>query len=95
MKSNALIITPNDDVVVAITALKAGDEVTYMCQDKQESFSAVADVPRYHKIAVHDIPRGSVVKKYNQIIGAATKDIRKGEHVHVHNLDSLNKVQGK
>ena len=95
MKSNALIITPNDDVVVAITELKAGDEVTYMCQDKQESFSAVTDVPRYHKIAVHDIPCGSVVKKYNQIIGAATKDIRKGEHVHVHNLDSLNKVQGK
>ena len=95
MKSNALIITPNDDVVVAITALKAGDEVTYMCQDKQESFSAVTVVPPYHKIAVHAIPRVSVVKKYNQIIGAATKDIRKGEHVHVHNLDSLNKVQGK
>lgn len=95
MKSNALIIAPDDDVVVAITALKAGENVVYVCREKQETFPAVTDVPCYHKIAVHDIACGSVVRKYNQIIGAATKDIRKGEHVHVHNLDSLNKVQGK
>nr|WP_325212612.1 UxaA family hydrolase [uncultured Oscillibacter sp.] len=95
MKANALMITPQDDVVVAIAALKAGDQVAYMQEEKQETLTAATDVPPYHKIAVRDLPCGTVVKKYNQIIGAATKDVRKGEHVHVHNLDSLNKVQGK
>ena len=95
MRPNALLITPNDDVVVAIAALKAGDEVAYMREGEEKTLSAATDVPVYHKIAVRDLPCGNVVKKYNQIIGAATKDIRKGEHVHVHNMDSLNKVQKK
>lgn len=95
MRANALMISPNDDVVVAITALKAGDEVSYMREEEPETLLTVTDIPPYHKIAVRDLPCGSVVKKYNQIIGAATKEIRKGEHIHVHNMDSLNKVQEK
>lgn len=43
-------------------------------------------VPRGHKIALHDVPRGSQVRKYGQSIGVATKDIRAGDHVHTHNL---------
>ncbi|MCV4933284.1 UxaA family hydrolase, partial [Escherichia coli] len=39
-----------------------------------------------HKIALRDIPAGSAVKRYGQIIGFATRDIRQGEHIHVHNL---------
>ena len=29
------------------------------------------------------------MRRYNQIIGFATRDIRAGEHVHVHNLDGI------
>ncbi len=43
-------------------------------------------IPAGHKIAVHDIARGAPVRRYNQIIGFASKPIRAGEHVHVHNL---------
>ena len=43
-------------------------------------------VPAGHKIAIRDVAEGAPVRRYNQIIGFATRPIRAGEHVHVHNL---------
>lgn len=39
-----------------------------------------------HKYAVRDISRGENVIKYGMPIGHAMADIKKGEHVHTHNL---------
>ncbi|MBQ2734043.1 MAG: altronate dehydratase [Clostridia bacterium] len=39
-----------------------------------------------HKYAVRDIAEGENVVKYGMPIGHATADIKKGEHVHTHNL---------
>ncbi len=39
-----------------------------------------------HKYAVRDIANGETIIKYGNPIGHATKDIKKGEHVHTHNL---------
>jgi len=39
-----------------------------------------------HKYALCDIKSGENVIKYGQPIGHATQDIKKGEHVHTHNL---------
>ena len=39
-----------------------------------------------HKYALCDIPKGENVIKYGMPIGHATSDIKKGEHVHTHNL---------
>ena len=39
-----------------------------------------------HKIAARRIAAGERVRKYNVVIGAATRDIEAGEHVHGHNL---------
>ena len=44
------------------------------------------DVPIGHKVALTDIKTGDTVIKYGQDIGKAVADIKKGEHVHVHNL---------
>jgi altronate dehydratase small subunit len=41
-----------------------------------------------HKFAVYDIPTGGQIVKYGEKIGIATKDIKAGQHVHVHNLES-------
>jgi altronate hydrolase len=46
-------------------------------------------VPRGHKVAVRDIPAGTAVRKYGQVIGVATAPIAAGEHVHTHNLGML------
>ncbi|WP_395703776.1 UxaA family hydrolase [Aquabacterium sp.] len=45
-----------------------------------------AQVPAGHKIAARRIAAGELVKKYDTVIGVATRDIEAGEHVHGHNL---------
>lgn len=47
-------------------------------------------IPRGHKIAMDDIPKGAPVRKYAQVIGYAAEDIAKGAHVHTHNLEFRN-----
>jgi altronate hydrolase len=69
-----------DDVVIARVDLPAGTEVI------KESLRTAVAVPAGHKIASRDIREGEPVRRYNQIIGFATRPIRIGEHVHVHNL---------
>jgi (2R)-sulfolactate sulfo-lyase subunit alpha len=74
--------------VVAVEGLKAGTDMLCVVTHDDSSFTLKAnmDVPVGHKIALTDIKKGDTVWKYGQDIGKAVADIRKGEHVHVHNL---------
>jgi altronate hydrolase len=69
---------PADDVVIARSQLVGGATV--------ENVTARGLIPPGHKIAVRDIAAGQPVRRYNQIIGFASKPIAAGEHVHTHNL---------
>src|SRR5262249_2681748 len=71
---------PNDDVVIARQQLVGGTTLI------DEKVTIAGLVPPGHKAATHAIGRGQPVKRYNQIIGFASKDIAAGEHVHLHNL---------
>lgn len=44
------------------------------------------DISDGHKYAVRDIEKGENIIKYGQSIGHATEFIKKGEHVHTHNM---------
>jgi len=70
----------NDDVVIARAEIPAGTLIT------KENVRASALIPAGHKLAVREVAPGSPVKRYDQVIGFATRPIRPGEHVHVHNL---------
>ena len=74
--------------VVVIEGLKAGANMTCVVTANNSSFKLKAkmDVPIGHKVALADIKKGDTVWKYGQDIGKAVADIKKGEHVHVHNL---------
>ena len=50
------------------------------------SVTVVGLIPPGHKVATRAIAKGAPVKRYNQIIGFASRDIAPGEHVHLHNL---------
>ena len=39
-----------------------------------------------HKYALCDIKNGENIIKYGNPIGHATSDIKKGEHIHTHNM---------
>ena len=45
-------------------------------------------IPTGHKFALSDINKGEYIIKYGEIIGRATADIKKGEWVHSHNVES-------
>nr|KJR73275.1 MAG: dehydratase [Thermoproteus sp. AZ2] len=80
-----------DNVGVAIDDIKAGEEVAYVyVSDKAVGgkLKALEEIPLGHKIALRDIKAGEAVVKYGRPIGVAAKDVRAGEHVHVHNLRS-------
>ncbi len=85
---NAMIIDPQDDVAVAIEPIRKGDTVVYLREGTEQSLTAVQDIPIYHKIAVRGIAAGGPVVKYGEHIGIAACEIRPGEHVHVHNVES-------
>jgi altronate hydrolase len=76
-------LNPEDNVVIAIAALAAGQAID------GEKFVCREPIPRDHKVAARPIARGEAVRKYGQIIGAATGDILPGEHVHTHNMGML------
>jgi altronate hydrolase len=78
--SPVLRLHPNDDVVIARRQLVAGTRI----DDGSVTVSGL--VPPGHKLAVRAVGKGNPVRRYNQIIGFATRDIRPGEHVHLHNL---------
>jgi len=74
-------LNPADDVVIARIDLAAGTTLV-----KEGNVVTTARVPAGHKVAVREVKAGQPVRRYNQIIGFATRDIRRGEHVHVQNL---------
>ena len=71
---------PNDDVVIARAEIAGGMLLA------KENVRAADAIPAGHKVAVRDLAQGAAVRRYDQIIGFATRAIRAGEHVHVHNL---------
>ena len=84
---NAMIVEPQDNVVVAIEPIKKGDTVTYKCAGVEKTLTALEDITIYHKLATRDIAKGEPVVKYGEHIGIASSDIKAGEHVHVHNVE--------
>ncbi len=72
-----IIINEKDNVVVALRDFKKGEKIANVV--------LVDDLPRAHKAALKDIKKDENIIKYGYPIGHATKDILKGEHVHVHN----------
>ncbi|HRL37442.1 MAG: altronate dehydratase [Alicycliphilus sp.] len=73
-------IHPADDVVIARQQMLGGTPIA------SEGITVSGLIPPGHKIAVRAIAAGQPVRRYNQIIGTATRDIAAGQHVHSHNL---------
>ena len=90
MSAPQLLVHNKKDTVgvVVVEGLKAGTSMTCVVTADNSSFrlKSKMDVPIGHKIALVDIKKGATVLKYGQDIGKTVADIKKGEHVHVHNL---------
>ena len=54
--------------------------------DGSATVEAKNEVPLGHKLALTDLKEGDTIIKYGHDIGKVVKPIKKGEHVHVHNV---------
>ena len=80
------------DNVATIFANDIVDGTEVEVPDKKgqsEVMTVHGDVPYGHKIALRDIAKGEPIMKYGESIGAASHDIKKGDYVHIHNMDAM------
>jgi (2R)-sulfolactate sulfo-lyase subunit alpha len=57
-----------------------------MENDKSITIKSKNEISLGHKIAMLDLNEGDTILKYGHDIGKVVKAIKKGEHVHVHNV---------
>jgi altronate hydrolase len=85
MEPLAIRLHNNDNVVTAKSDINSNIKI------EEENISSNQHIPVGHKIATRDISRNEEIIKYDNIIGIAKEDIKKGDHVHVHNTGMVDK----
>ena len=81
---NFIIMHPDDNCVTALEDISKSSQI----QIRESSIVINQNIPLGHKIALEDIKKGDLVKKYGHSIGITTEDINKGDWIHTHNLTS-------
>ena len=81
-----LKINDNDNVVVALNTIPAGEKITVSVGDGSKTVTAREEIPAGHKMAIYDIPEGGEVIKYGYRIGNAKENIAEGSWIHTHNV---------
>ena len=79
----ALVLHPDDNVATAVSALAPGEKISI----DATGITLLEPIPFGHKLALKDIRPGENIIKYGEVIGRATAAIKKGAHVHVHNVE--------
>ena len=88
--STEIIIHDEKDNVGVVVIDKITPKKDCSCwimeNDKTVKISSIAEIPLGHKIALQDLNEGDTILKYGHDIGKVVKSVKKGDHVHVHNV---------
>lgn len=82
MRSQVLKVHPKDNVLVALTDLKAGSTVTYQGVD----YLLVDDVDAKHKFYMNDMNTGDEVSMYGTLVGKVQFPVKAGVRMTTDNL---------
>ena len=90
MTRKALIIHSDDNLANLIGPGKKGESVECTIEGQSEKCTVLLldDIPPNHKFARVDLKTGDPIIKYGLNMGRASRDIRCGQYVHVHNIES-------
>ena len=89
MTTHFIVHEPGDSVgFIVVEGVKKGDKLNgwIMDGDSDIQITTLDDTPIGHKIALKDLNVGDTVIKYGTDIGRVVKPIKRGEHLHVHNV---------
>ena|SRR5690554_2979697 len=79
-----ILLHPGDNVLVAVKSLPAGATV-----DIDGEPCAIAEALAVgHKLARKDMDENAKITKYGAPIGSLTRAVKKGQWVHMHNMQS-------
>jgi len=79
-----LLMSPEDNCLIARTALAAGDIVDI----DGEPVTLPEDIPLGYKVARNALQPGDKVLRYGALIGSVTAEVPRGSMLHTHNLAS-------
>jgi altronate dehydratase small subunit len=85
----AIIMDPKDNVATLLSDVDKKEMVQARLGEKSMEEQIKEPIRFGHKFSLNRIYKGENVVKYGEIIGRAIRDIEKGYHVHVHNVESL------
>jgi len=83
----ALMLSKKDNVATSLGDMEPSADVQIRIGKEVSKIIALERIPFGFKIAVTDIAKGSDIKKYGELIGIASQDIKQGQLVHVHNIE--------
>ena len=84
-----VVIKAEDNVATCLADMRAGEIATIRVDGRETLITLQNDITFGHKIALTDIAKGGKILKYAEVIGIASQAITMGEHVHIHNVDSI------
>ena len=88
--STDIIIHDKKDNVGVVVIEKITPKQEWKCwimeNDSSVNIQSADEIPLGHKIAMIDLKEGDTILKYGHDIGKVVKAIKKGQHVHVHNV---------
>ena len=82
IQNRVLKLDRRDNVLIALTDLRAGEEV----QSGNESHMLAVNVPAKHKFALKDFSPGDPIIMYGVLVGKAVQPIRKGDVITTRNI---------
>ena len=89
MRTDIIVHDPQDDVGVVVVdsiSFQQAAEVWVVDDGRRYQLTAKDRIPLGHKVALRDFQVGDQITKYGHDIGKVISGIKKGDHVHVHNV---------
>ncbi|HLK03285.1 MAG TPA: altronate dehydratase family protein [Candidatus Acidoferrum sp.] len=79
---SVLKLDPRDNVIVALTPLRAGEVVTH----ESQTYTLLEDIRPKHKFAAQDFEIGSEIIMYGVLVGKASQQIARGQLLSTANI---------
>ena len=91
LKNKFIIMNSEDNCATALATISKDAEI----EINGNRIKINENIEIGHKIALKDLKKGDLIKKYGEIIGIATEEINIGDWIHTHNIKShyLEKIQ--
>lgn len=89
MRVDAVVLDAADDVATALRPLVKEAQATISRPGGTARLQVGEPIPAFHKLALNELAAGARMRKYGAVIGRLTAPVAAGDHVHVHNLESL------